>query len=237
MKNLFVILILTMLSLASFAQKAPRIKTVTPVCDSVLFSYTATTNVLPMFNTTYTWTRAAVTGIANAAASANNGIINEYLKNTTPNPLVVKYAITLTENTGCTHQDSLFVTVNPTPRLNSIISTAICDSTAFVYTATTLTNNATFVWSRAALPGIANPAANGTGTAINETLSNITGDDVVVKYAFTITANGCSNTDTVYVTVHPTPFLVKMTPRFYPYKGGSNNNRLLLEGRKEESQV
>lgn len=195
-------------TLPVFAQKAPRTKTVPSLCDSVQFYYTAQTNVVPGFVTTFSWSRAAVTGIANAAATGNSGIINEYLDNTTPDPVLVKYAIAMVENNGCSHEDSLFITIFPTPHLNSAQVFTMCDSTLFTYTATTLTSGTTFTWSRPAVAGIQNSAASGPGTFVSEVLSNTTNNDILVKYLFTMTANGCSNTDTVYVTVHPTPFLV-----------------------------
>src|SRR5690606_20151790 len=47
-----------------------------------------------------------------------------------------------------------------------------------------------------------NPAASGSG-AISEILANTTSDPVNVEYLFTLTANGCINTQTLTVTVNP----------------------------------
>jgi hypothetical protein len=213
MNKIFYLPFVLIIGLTTNAQKAPKTKTVSPLCNAVQFYYTASTNVVSGFATTFTWTRAAVTGIANPAGSGTSAIINEYLNNTTANPLLVKYAITMTENTGCSHTDSLFITINSTPHLSSALTASICDSTAFIYTAATATIGTVFTWSRAAVTGIANAAASGSGTNINEVLSNTTNNDVVVPYVITMVANGCTNSDIIYVTVHPTPFLVKLNKR------------------------
>ena len=65
--------------------------------SSVVFSYTAASST---GGTTFAWSRAAVTGISNAASSGN-GDINETLVNTIASPVNVTYVYTLTAN-GCT---------------------------------------------------------------------------------------------------------------------------------------
>lgn len=145
MKKILFLLFVAFVTISSIAQKASVTKTVAPLCDSVLFHYSAVTNVVSGFATSFNWSRAAVTGIANAANS-------------------------------------------------------------------------------------------GVGSSVNEVLSNTTNDNVIVKYAFTISANGCSNTDTVYVTVHPTPFLVKLYHKPSSQKGEKNRwLRLHLEAVKNSS--
>ena len=44
--------------------------------------------------------------------------------------------------------------------------------------------------------------ANGTGD-ISETLINTTSSPVNVTYVYTLTANGCTNTQNIVVTVNP----------------------------------
>ena len=61
-------------------------------------------------------------------------------------------------------------------------------------------------WSRAAVAGISNPAGNGTGNTITETLIDTTTEPVVVNYVITPSVNGCQGIiDTVKVTVNPSP--------------------------------
>ena len=84
--------------------------------------------------------------------------------------------------------------------LSSNLSAAATSGTAFTYTATSTTAGTTFAWSRAAVTGISNAAGTGTGN-INESLVNTTTSPVNVTYVYTLTANGCTNTQNVVVTV------------------------------------
>jgi hypothetical protein len=88
----------------------------------------------------------------------------------------------------------------PIPALSSSLTATATTGTAFTYTATSSTPGTTFAWSRAAVTGISNAAANGTGN-INETLLNTTASSVNVTYVYTLTANGCTNTQNVLVAV------------------------------------
>ena len=214
----------------TFAQRASQPNVAPAICDATTFNYTAKSKVAAV---TFTWTRAAVVGVEQADAVGSNEKISEVLHNTTENPLWVKYIYTMVEPSGCIHVDYLFVSVNPTPMISSFPTAQICDSTAFIYTASTGTLNTTYTWVRAAVPGIEQAASNGVGASINEVLSNKTAADIIVNYVYTLTANSCSNNQTVAVTVHPTAFLAlnykydtrkKGSPFFY-----NRSNFLFLE--------
>ena len=88
----------------------------------------------------------------------------------------------------------------PIPALSSSLTATATSSSAFNYTATSSTAGTTFAWSRAAVTGISNAAATGNGN-ISETLVNTTTSPVNVTYVYTLTANGCTNTQNVVVTV------------------------------------
>lgn len=186
--------------------------TLTPAaqCNAQSFNYTATSATA---GTTYTWSRAAVAGITPATGSGNSGFILENLVNNTANPLTVNYVVNLLAN-GCANTQNFSLTINSTPVLSSTLNAApICNATAFAYTPTSNTSGTTFAWSRAAVAGISNAAATGTGD-INETLNNTTQTPLIVSYIYTLTANGCTNTQTVKVTVNPTPALTSLLTRF-----------------------
>jgi gliding motility-associated-like protein len=186
--------------------------TLTPAaqCNAQSFNYTATSATA---GTTYTWSRAAVAGITPATGSGNSGFILENLVNNTANPLTVNYVVNLLAN-GCANTQNFSLTINSTPVLSSTLNAApICNATAFAYTPTSNTTGTTFAWSRAAVAGISNAAATGTGD-INETLNNTTQTPLIVSYIYTLTANGCTNTQTVKVTVNPTPALTSLLTRF-----------------------
>ena len=176
--------------------------TATPQCNNTLFSYTPTSATT---GTAFAWSRATVTGISNAANNGNDDP-NETLVNTTADPVTVTYVYTLTAN-SCTNTQNVTVTVYPTPMLTSTLTpSAICNNTTFSYTPTSATAGTTFQWSRAAITGISNTANTGTDDP-EETLHNTTADPIAVIYVYTLTANGCTNTQNVTVTVNPTPVL------------------------------
>ncbi len=159
--------------------------------------------------TTFAWSRSAVPGISNSAWLGTNGI-NETLINTTAAPVVVSYVYTLVAN-GCPYTQTVMVTVNPSPVLNTNLTPpAICSGTLFPYGPGSATIGTTFSWNRPFTPGIST-SPNFGADSINETLTNITPDPVVVNYTYTLMANGCSNTQNLPVTVNPSPKLNNST--------------------------
>ncbi|RXF67056.1 PKD-like domain-containing protein [Arcticibacter tournemirensis] len=175
------------------------------VCNDAPQNYTITGNVN---NTSFTWSRLAVAGIGNPAVTGQTGnVISETLHNSTNAPIIVSYEITPQAN-GCTGDPFIYkVTVNPTPAVSSGSSVIVCNDEQQNYTITSDVSNTTFSWSRAAVPGISNPAVSGqTGGIIAETLHNDTDSPVIVSYEITPILNGCAGNSFVYnVTVNPTP--------------------------------
>lgn len=170
------------------------------ICDSTEFAYAHTSLTA---GTTYSWSRDLVPGISNPAQSGI-GDISEYLDNTTPNPIAVTYVDTLMAN-GCSNIQLVTVTVNPKPELSTATAlSAICDSSSIFYVPNSLTTGTTYAWNRAAIGGTA--AATGIDT-INGTLYNNTVNPITVVHIYTLTANGCTNTQNVSIVVNPTPKL------------------------------
>ncbi len=169
------------------------------MCDSTQFTYVPTSATT---GTSFAWNRTAVAGIANAGTSGINAP-GEYLDNTTNDTVNVNYTFTMNAN-ACTFAQNVMVTVNPTPRLTSVLSDTVCSGDMFSYKPTSLTPAATFTWNRATVSGILPPGASGTGD-INEVLqsSNTSGTNVV--YTVSTIRNGCSTTDNVNLLVNPTP--------------------------------
>ena len=104
------------------------------------------------------------------------------------------------------------ITINPQPSLTSSLTPpAICSNSQFSYVPTSATAGATFAWTRATQSGISNLAASGS-TTISEVLINTTPNAVSVSYQITTTSiQGCTNTQTVVVTVNPAPSLTSTT--------------------------
>ena len=183
----------------------PRINSpaMSPVCDSTAMSYVATSATT---GTTFAWSRGAVAGITNPARTSTGAEINDTLVNSTPLPVVVTYADTLTAN-GCINVEYLTNTVFPRPVLSTTLTPdSICSNTVFTYVPESLTPGTEFAWYRDTIVGI-NESPNSGGFSIDEILINTTHDIIPVIYVYTLTANGCSNTQNVTVKVDPTPVL------------------------------
>ena len=182
--------------------------TLTPdsICNNTVFSYTATSLTT---GTSFAWVRDSVPGITESADSAMNAAITEILINTQSGIIPVTYVYTLTAE-GCSNVQNVVVKVNPTPVLNNNPSVATtCDNIAYSFTPTSSTAGATYSWVRLYVAGIDNlgsTSTDSTGT-INEALDNTTYVNVNTTYYYTITANGCTNTENVVLTVHPDPML------------------------------
>ena len=176
---------------------------VTPpaICDSGLFSYSPASATV---GTTFAWSRASISGILNGPMSGTNDP-GEYLVNTTANPIAVTYVYTLLAN-GCSHNQNVVVVVNPKPMLSSSLNPSVCDSVWFTYTPTSATPGTTFTWTRDTVAGITAPVGAGSG-AFTEKLVNKTSHPILVTYIYTLSANGCSNTQRVVLTVNPRPLL------------------------------
>jgi len=113
-----------------------------------------------------------------------------------------------TSANGCSGgAQNVSVTVNPTPVLSSTLTASRCSNISATYTATSTTAGAAFSWTRSVVAGISNAAGSASTAAATETLINTTSSPVTVSYVYTILANGCSNTQTVSMTVNPSPVL------------------------------
>lgn len=170
------------------------------VCSNASFIYTPTSSIT---GTSFLWTRDTISGIDNLP-KYGYGDINETIINNTSNPITVKYAFTLSSN-GCTNlnKQTVFVVVNPIPKINSTTSPAsICSGATFNYSATSNTINVLFDWERSYVTGINEALSIGSGN-ISEILTNKTSNVLLVPYIYTLSANGCSNSETVFATVNP----------------------------------
>ncbi len=176
------------------------------VCDSVDLAYTITTSTT-QGTIDFDWTRANVPGILPATGAGTGTPIDEYLDNTTTEPLDVDYIITPSVN-GCDGDPfTLTVTVNPTTTVNSVSFINVCDDSPIGYTITSPTADPglDFNWTRAVVTDIDEPAGAGSGNTINESLDNISVEPINVEYEITPTINGCDGIPfTLTVRVNPT---------------------------------
>ncbi|MFM9840005.1 MAG: PKD-like domain-containing protein [Cyclobacteriaceae bacterium] len=190
------------------------------ICSNTIFNYIPTSSES---GATFSWSRASVAGVSQSSYSGT-GSISEQLTNTTDVPLNVTYVITTTANNCIGIPQNISVTVNPIPVFSSsLLHTSICTGSTFNYIPTSVVSGAIFSWTRDAVTGISDPPSSGIGS-INEILTNTTNAGIVVTYALTATANGCSRTEYISVSVFPIPNLSSdlspsfiCSPNFFTY--------------------
>lgn len=173
------------------------------ICSNAVFNYAPTST---MVGTVFTWSRAAVVGISNPAASGTDNPA-ETLINTGTTIAKVTYVYTLTAG-GCTTVQNVAVNVLPSPALSSTLTPPdICTNSAFGYLPASATAGTGFAWSRAAIDGISNAAANGTGNP-SETLINSTQSPITVSYNYTLNTGACISVNPIIVKVKVNPLPV-----------------------------
>ena len=157
-------------------------------------------------STFYTWGVPAV--ISGSISGSNSQASSQYfvgqvLTNNGTTPAVIQYLAVPTTADCSGNPFSILVTVNPRPVLNNSGSKSVCNNTLFTFTPTTNVVGTSLQWARSLVANITNPASSGTGD-ISETLVNVSNNTELVIYAFTLTANSCSFTQDLFVTVQPT---------------------------------
>jgi len=159
----------------------------TNACSGSAFAYTPTSLTA---GTTFTWTRAVVTGISNSAGSGS-GSINETLINTTSNPIVVTYSYTLTAN-GVPNTQTVSVTVNSSATATASVSTMYQGSTSTLTSSVTGTGF-TYQWYN-------------SGVAISGATSSTYAATTSSSYYVIVNTGTCTLTSSsATVTVNPIP--------------------------------
>lgn len=150
----------------------------------------------PSVNNYFSWSRAAVPGISNAAISGQASMnIRESLINTTKAPIDVVYTFNY-GTTSCPGAPfNLTVTVNPDVTITSSDFTFACSGSPVGYQITSDVTGATFRWQRlTALPGQPAHTTLTTSGTINEVLTNNSTQQVFVDYFVIPQFNGCDGT-------------------------------------------
>ncbi|MDP2235242.1 MAG: PKD-like domain-containing protein, partial [Bacteroidales bacterium] len=193
-------------------------------------SVTVTGNV-PPGTLEYQWqTRLGTSGTFSNIGGATTSIYTTpTLTTTAPSTLVRQYRVRIRQSaSGCeTLSDPATVTVYPVPAVNSLPSRTICNNTSTNYTITSNVTGTTFAWTAALQSGTATGFADGSGSLIDQTLTNATTSPAVVRY--TITPTGPAPTNcvgapfTFDVTVNPTPDVIA-TPALQRICSGTASN-------------
>ncbi|MBH8567247.1 gliding motility-associated C-terminal domain-containing protein, partial [Microvirga sp. STS02] len=142
--------------------------------------------------TTYAWTPA--TGLSSATALTPTLT----LPNLTAAPIVVTYTLTATTAQGCTATSTVAVTINPAAVADAGPARTTCSNVPVAIGNGTAVAGTTYAWS---------PATGLSSTSVlnpTVTLPNLTGAPITQTYTLTATtANGCTATNTVVVTINP----------------------------------
>ena len=176
------------------------------VCSSTAQNYAITSNVS---GATFTWSRAAVTGISDTTVSAKtSNIITESLTNTTSAAIAVTYNIIPSAN-GCQGTPFNYIlTVYPTPKVtNTVLTQTVCSQgNSSVVPLTSNVSGVVFKWTATATPKTSGFTASGTGDIPSQLLLNADTVKGTVTYVITPYYNGCPGTPSNYtIIVNPKP--------------------------------
>ncbi|WP_162427488.1 T9SS type A sorting domain-containing protein [Pontibacter pudoricolor] len=205
----------TQMSFTIIVNPTPKLSSsLTPaaVCSRSAFNYTATSATA---NTSFSWSRAAVTGISNAPVSNVAGnVISETLINTTASAINVVYAVQMTAN-GCTNTQNVTVRVNPNPVV-SFTGTLATTSEFF-------TGQGPIALSASPANGVfAGPGVSGT------TFNPCTAGAGTHMITYTLTTgtspNQCTSTVSKTVTVRESKYTVVVTADPFPVCRGQNTD-------------
>jgi len=171
------------------------------VCTGTNFTYTPASTTI---GATFTWTRAAVAGISNAAITTpQTGNPNETLVNTTTLPVTVVYSYVVSHN-SCVNTVNVNVTVNPskpTAAFTAVPTTAcsLPDSVIFTNTSTGATN---YKWSF---------GDNNTSTSASPVYAYNAGGTYTVKLVATSACGADSVTQAGLISITPPAAPVAVT--------------------------
>ncbi|MDB5236347.1 MAG: hypothetical protein JWR44_3340, partial [Hymenobacter sp.] len=145
----------------------------------------------PVAGTTYSW--SPTTGLSDPT------ILNPTVTgtNTTGTPITTTYTLTATTANGCSATATVAVTINPAAVADAGPAKQTCSNVGVAIGGTPIAGT-TYAWT---------PATGLSSTAVlnpTVTLPNLTGAPITQVYTLTATtANGCTATGTVTVTINP----------------------------------
>jgi gliding motility-associated-like protein len=160
-----------------------------PNCSGTVQRFTPTS---PIANTSYSWTRAVITGINNNTAGSGTGNVNEVLTNNSNVPLIVTYNYLLTAN-GCSSQIiPVYATVNPTPGMFNPGDQTACNNALKIINFTgSVVSGTEYLWTNSNTSIGAPAQGNGDMYFI---ATNATPNPLSATITVYPRANGCSGT-------------------------------------------
>ena len=173
---------------------------ISPVCSGSSVGYNITSDI----TSSYSWTRANISGITPTTGSGLTSSIAETLISSNLSPTSVDYIITPTTGSCLGSPFTLTVTVNRKPAITSAATASVCSGVALNYAIISNVPSA-YGWTRANKPGITPTTGSGSASPIVESLTNSTVSPINVDYIITpTTTTGCVGAPfTLTVTVNP----------------------------------
>jgi hypothetical protein len=191
-----------------------------PIGDRLLCSGDSlgVTFVPTPYTTTVSWQKTSGQNIPGLATNGTaNPISLANIVNTGSNPIQAVYTVTPVSVSGrCMGgTDNFIIAINPYPLIQGLHDFTICSGDRFNYTLNSLVSGVSYTWKR-----IVNTSINtndggriGTGALIDEILTSSDSVNTTVLYEVTLTANGCTQLDTLRITVKPQPKITSgLTP-------------------------
>lgn len=174
------------------------------ICTTTPISVNLTS---PVAGTTYAWSCSASSPNLSGFSNGNSNVISQTLSNSGYTIETVTYSIVLTAN-GCSSSPySYVVTVNPKPDLsNSPLTAQLCSGSSPMIALTSHVAGTNFNWTASGSSANITGYGPGTGTLINQVLTNLGLSIESVTYNITPTANQCSGDPVDFVvTIVSTP--------------------------------
>jgi gliding motility-associated-like protein len=155
------------------------------ICSGETFSYTPTSATA---GCTFSWSRAAVTGISQTASSGT-GNISEVLTNTSSSNITVIYSVVTTDPNGCKRTQNVSIVVKAKPVISiDSPSLLVCPGQTGTLTASAVPSGGLFTW------------ANGLGT--NQSITVSAAGTYTVGYSL---SNCAADSKSAVVTIGTTP--------------------------------
>ena len=156
------------------------------ICSNVPVGYDPIANLA---GSSFSWSRAAVSGIANPAGVGLVNI-NERLINTTAANIDVKYIYTIANSNGCSNIDTVTVQVKPVPVAGFVSDISICANTnTQPINFSSNIPGTIFNWVNSQ-PAI-NLPSSGTGNILAFTAQNNTNGQLIAQISVTPEIGGC----------------------------------------------
>ncbi|NCI51701.1 T9SS type B sorting domain-containing protein [Sediminibacterium roseum] len=177
------------------------------VCSGSPFTYNPASS---SSGVSFSWTRAAVPSISNAAGSGNGVVLSEILVDTSIVSVPVVYNYIVSANGCASPAQPVTVVVKPTPRVSGQFVTA-CSKTTLELPALNVPAGTTYGWAPPSITPLSSLAGANAVTLTGETsftqfLTNQTLNPAFAVYNVTPVTNGCTGvTFRVDATINPVP--------------------------------